>query len=714
MTPPRDDLPHDLAAHLVGYRRELDDPEQPVSSDDSTNVGAVHDQERQRRYQGLTERDKEAYRAFATAFLHLLAARHQEGKRTIKGALRTVQQQTGWTMRAVQRKRSQFAAYLQRHLTGQETVAELIELGAPCFVPVPRGRKQGQNRLTEDEKHLITYAVLSRTRITRSVQQVYRRQPIAFSYGDVYQFLRRTVRSSQPTAYHQSDVPVTQDGETMTPPSQPSHFGDPQETNGDSLSTSLPSYDTVRRYTQLLATQMPALFARGTVGQRYVEEKLLLKRPNDVAAPHLRWQSDVMDLYLYVLFQEQVCPVSLLLVYDDYSRYILWWQLIARATTTHPTTRQRRKTSVTTRLASTAFATAMYQTGTRCEVYYTDHGAYYEKSAKGFYVLTQDDEPAVAAVHTHRGRPEGRGKIENVLGKTKHGLVARFASHYRTRADIRAAQQAACTQHITYEEVQAELGAYFATLNQTPRRKNGTQTRAAVWQAHQALPAPPIRHLAQLPDIEALTTTLTIRNNWVVSFHGQEWVPKETTPALYYLWADAVARQATVRVCAVKLASGWVAEICLDETAPLWVELVPKDAFVTDSRAHMQTQQAVLTQMERDLVTHCAPGVAALQRAGGMPVMQLRSGTYDEQVADPQQVVQHSRTAVRRTKQRKPRPMPPRKTGRRTTATADPAPARPPNPPPGAPPADRTHAQDTFATIWAQIQRQRQPEAEEP
>lgn len=496
------------------------------------------------------------------------------------------------------------------------------------------------------------------------------------------------MRSSQPTAYRQSDVSATQD----------------EETNGDSLSTSLPSYDTVRRYTQLLATQMPALFARGTVGQRYVEEKLLLKRPNDVAAPHLRWQSDVVDLYLYVLFEDQVCPVSLLLVYDDYSRYILWWQLIARATTTHPTTRQRRKVSVTTRLASTAFATAMYRTGTRCEVYYTDHGAYYEKSAKGFYVLTHDDEPAVAAVHTRRGRPEGRGKIENVLGKTKHGLVARFASHYRTRADIRAAQQAARTQHITYEEVQAELDAYFATLNQTPRRKNGTQTRAAVWQAHQALPAPPIRHLAQLPDIEALATTLTIRNNWVVSFHGQEWVPKETTPALYYRWADAVARQATVQVCAVHLAIGWVAEVCVDETAQQWVELVPKDTFVTDSRAHMQTQQAVLTQMERDLSAHCAPGAAVLQRAGGMPVMQLRSGTYDEQVPDPQQVVQHSRAVVRRKRRQQPHQVRPRAETRRTTR----APDQGTTPPPLPSPADPTEPPDAFAAIWAQIQRERQ------
>lgn len=143
MTPPRDDLPHDLAAHLVGYHREPDDPEQPVSSDDSTDMGAVHDQERQRRYQGLTEQEKDVYRAFAAAFLHLLAARHQEGNLTIKGALLIAQQQTGLPRRTVQRRKQAFAAYLQRHLTGKETVTELIEMGAPCFVPVPRGRKQG-------------------------------------------------------------------------------------------------------------------------------------------------------------------------------------------------------------------------------------------------------------------------------------------------------------------------------------------------------------------------------------------------------------------------------------------------------------------------------------------------------------------------------------------------------------------------------------------
>jgi len=89
-----------------------------------------------------------------------------------------------------------------------------------------------------------------------------------------------------------------------------------------------------------------------------------------------------------------------------------------------------------------------------------------------------------------------------------------------TRAEIKAAQQAAVTHNITYEEVHAEFKEYFDRINHQPFRKNGTQTRFEVWSSVAALDAPPIRRLAHLPDIDYRDETVTIRNNWVVSFLG--------------------------------------------------------------------------------------------------------------------------------------------------------------------------------------------------
>jgi hypothetical protein len=129
-----------------------------------------------------------------------------------------------------------------------------------------------------------------------------------------------------------------------------------------------------------------------------------------------------------------------------------------------PQTGKSKKSSVNTRTSSTSFATALHVSRHRCWIYYTDHARYYEKSEEGFYVLTDDNEPEVAVSNTRHGRPEGRGKSENVLGKTKQGLVARFASSYTTRAEIKAAQQAAVTKNITYDLPFADSHERFVKL----------------------------------------------------------------------------------------------------------------------------------------------------------------------------------------------------------------------------------------------------------
>jgi hypothetical protein len=78
--------------------------------------------------------------------------------------------------------------------------------------------------------------------------------------------------------------------------------------------------------------------------------------------------------------------------------------------------------------------------------------------------------------------------------------------------------------------------------------------------------------LARLPDIDYRDETATIRNNWVVSFLGDEWEPHETDGQVYRRWADVVARKATGRVVAVRLDIGWVAEVCLDAEQDAWLE----------------------------------------------------------------------------------------------------------------------------------------------
>jgi hypothetical protein len=550
---------------------------------------------------------------------------------------------------------------------GQVTDEQRIEKSAPFFVDVPPGREKGQHSLPEDLKKVIIYAVLFRKRVTVTTHNNYRDDEIDFSFLEVYKFARAVFVNKQADAQEAeyealdaSDATTTNDEAAQAQESQAGHRSEAAfdaEQDAGSMSASkqalpridtFPSYDTVRRFIQFLMVKMPALFVFGTLGKREVEEKLLLKRANDVPAPNVRWQSDVIDLRLYVLHNEQVCLVSLLIIYDDYSRYIVWWTLFVREVVVDPRTGQSKRSYVSTHTASTSFATAMYTSGCRCWIYYTDHGSYYERSEKGFYALTDDHEPEVAVSNTKHGRPEGRGKSENVLGKIKQGLVSRFPSHYTERSEIKAAQQKAVEKNVTYEEVRDEFKAHFDQLNHQPFRKNGKRTRFEVWQSVASLEAPSIRKLAQLPDIEARDETVNIRNNWIVSFMGGEWEPCETDATTYRRWADCVAQKATVRVVAVRLDIGWVAEVCLDAERDEWLDIVPKASRSTEATAHYEAQEGALKTMEAEIAALVQQGEDVIQQQGGTPILRVATGEYEEKSPDADALVQETRKRQKR------------------------------------------------------------------
>jgi hypothetical protein len=255
-----------------------------------------------------------------------------------------------------------------------------------------------------------------------------------------------------------------------------------------------------------------------------------------------------------------------------------------------------------------------------------------------------------------------------------------------------------------------EFKEYFDRINHQPFRKNGTQTRFEVWSSVASLEAPPIRKLAQLPDIEFVDTTVNIRNNWVVSFLGDEWEPRETDAQVYRRWADFVARKATVRVVAVRLDIGWVAEVCLDAEQDEWLEMVPKASRPTDVTEHNHAQQGALKTMEEEIAALGHQGEEVIQQQGGMPVMGIASGDYDEKVTDADARVRTTRPARRRTSGAPTRK---RKAGRdETTETqrARPAPPAPAESDPSEPAQDAVEDEPSFAAIWAAQRAQRKQE----
>jgi hypothetical protein len=57
--------------------------------------------------------------------------------------------------------------------------------------------------------------------------------------------------------------------------------------------------------------------------------ELFPKVVRDMSMPHNRWHIIIGNLPWYVLNDGSPCPVSLPVIYDDFSQFIIWWQLLA-------------------------------------------------------------------------------------------------------------------------------------------------------------------------------------------------------------------------------------------------------------------------------------------------------------------------------------------------------------------------------------------------
>jgi transposase InsO family protein len=466
--------------------------------------------------------------------------------------------------------------------------------GAEVFLPLRPGPEQNQH-ITEEQEKVLLGAIADRTRIVRSAIGKDRVREIPFSILDVYNLAR--------SAFDRAGKPF-------------------------------PAYNTVVKFVRRWQEREPELFAYMALGQhkgrRHVEEAFLPKRRNDVSGPNKRWQSDVKESQVYVEQQGKRHTFAILIIYDDFSRYIVGWKLFLK----EPKEDGSGTRGVSTRVWTTALATAMYRTNTQPENVYYDNGAYYIAADGSLQGLAADDEPGIQTSKSKAGRPEGRGKVENLF-KQFETMLDRMAGRYRDRTGIIDAKKDG--DPYSFGEAEQEFDKKISQWNNTPHRKDGAQTRFEVWNMAMARPAPPIRKLAQLRDIEFVYDTITFKQdyNWALQFKGMEWEPRLFHADVYTLWARAVEGRATVPLWAVKLDTGWVAEVCLDTSAEVWVEIIQKGSQPHDRTAHNEALNSSLKDLEMRRRTLKEAGDDMLmQLIGGIPVAEVSSGEYIDVLPD--------------------------------------------------------------------------------
>jgi transposase InsO family protein len=466
---------------------------------------------------------------------------------------------------------------------------------AEFFMPLPKGRPRGQ-LLTEQQKSVIRYALANRERLMRSAIGRIRNVDLDFAYREVWDFTAK-----------------------ICP---------------------MPSYDTIRRYIHYFRQAEPALFALMVEGEDVVERALLLKKRNEVSRPNERWQADARDLPWYVLHNGKPHRVTLLVVYDDYSRYIVWWRLILKREIDDDETpqstqgkrprtlrkkREARSTTFTAIDVLTLYLTAMYRTGVRPECIYTDNGSQFIAAEKYLLLLTLANEVAIAFAHTRPGKPWGRGKIENGLGQVNR-LLKRVPGTYNKR-DRKSIRDARTHKELySFEEAEAEIAEHFKEINE--RKRKNAPSRFDIWRSVVGLPAPPIRQLALVEEKISEQKDVTV-SGWAIHFDGREWEPKSIealNKQIYRRWMDAVARDEKAWLCGVKLDIGWRVEVRLGD---MWIELVPK----ADQQANPQ-HNADQAQSLRDLrhvrdTIIASDGQIVHELTGGeLPIGEASSGAY--------------------------------------------------------------------------------------
>ncbi len=458
------------------------------------------------------------------------------------------------------------------------------------FVPIPAGRPGGTGSLTDTHKRVIHYALLQRARLTRYADGKLRTAPdYEFEVRDVYRFVL-------------------------------------------AICPDVSSYDTVRRYINKFRKENPAMFDYFTKGRDYVEEELVLKRKNDVARPNQRWQSDVRYLPFYVLENGEPCPVSLIIIYDDYSRYIIAWKLIVSS--------QRNKEGrmirnhATSRDVCELLARAMRAWGIRPEQFYSDNGSEFIP-LEGMLPKLADDPP-IRFVRSRPRKPWGRGKVENGLGQFTR-LLRRIALGYRPKKDRPSIDKARKSAKLSIAELEVEFAVHVHAINTVTPKKG--KSRAELWNGKSAYAAPPIHRLVHLNIEHKRDENLKV-DDWSINWLGEQWEPlligvEERDKAIYEHWADAAASDELFLGWAIKLDNGWQAEVCLGE---LWIDLAVKSPPTQDGK-HNRAQQAALKAFGvagRKLI---AEGLEEIKRLGkNLPVRRTTDGEYE--FVEPAQIVE--------------------------------------------------------------------------
>ncbi|HEX6291731.1 MAG TPA: hypothetical protein VFZ66_21275 [Herpetosiphonaceae bacterium] len=322
-------------------------------------------------------------------------------------------------------------------------------------------------------------------------------------------------------------------------------------------------------------------------GARAVKESLAFKVDNDAEAPDERWISDARYLPIFVRVGKIICTVVLVVIMDDYSRYVLDWFILPRKV--EVALNDLRNVDFTNKHLRGRLSYIMDKTKRRARTFYTDNGSQYKALAKYMQFIARDNQSSLHLIRSKPDEPWGRGKVEVLLklvdktlkdigGYIKNSRSLKSRSIRRTEREFRLAWKHAHAhpeELITIEQLRLILEEHFKQWNASPAAKN-RPTRQALWEGAVepsiALPPPNDIDLAQFA-FAAKTDTASISDTSLRK--DCFWEPATHDPETRQRWMAAVARKERIPICFFSPIRGQrIVIACVD--GKNWERVVPK------------------------------------------------------------------------------------------------------------------------------------------
>jgi len=372
--------------------------------------------------------------------------------------------------------------------------------------------------------------------------------------------------------------------------------------------------ETIERCIAEQREERPALFKLGREGGREIWEKWMPKQPSDVRAPNECWIIDARTLPFYIRHKKKKCTVTLLVIIDAYSGYIVAWHVVVRAVTDG--SGETRKADFTADDVRLLVLYAIIVHGVRPKIIYTDNGSQFKAPEPLLPLLSHGQSDEIVMVFGFPGHPWSRGKVEVTLREFDKALL-KYAGVVRDEKDRESWRRARKSANFTIDNLQSVAGAHVKRWCEEAKDEGRTRRDRFENDLPLQLPIPSFDRLLYFGCGYRYGEARTTRDDARINGNGI-YIPlrgwhKPAQLDNYSTWLNAAGRGRVPYTIIPLPDEEWIFA-CLD--GKRWERLIAKDDQLLSRESHVENQWAAIRAERDDLTALRHKFIEALAQLG--------------------------------------------------------------------------------------------------